>query len=153
MTAQRDCINHAAGLIKNIPGVVFELGLGNGRSYDHMRQTLPDRDIYVFDRQVCSLSSCRPPDEKIFIGEVVHTLIMAGEIFSKKGALLHNDLGTSDCEKYKKLMDEITPLLESILMPGAIIISNTPIHTDAWERISGPQGIKQEHYYLYRAIR
>ena len=38
MQAQRDCLNAAAGLIADVPGVVFDLGLGNGRTFDHLRE-------------------------------------------------------------------------------------------------------------------
>ena len=31
-------------------GPVIELGLGNGRTYDHLRERLPGRRIIAFDR-------------------------------------------------------------------------------------------------------
>jgi hypothetical protein len=40
--AQRACLNRAADLIKGVPGPVLELGLGNGRTYDHLRELMPD---------------------------------------------------------------------------------------------------------------
>ena len=42
MQAQRDCLNAAARMIADVPGSVFDLGLGNGRTFDHLRETLPD---------------------------------------------------------------------------------------------------------------
>ncbi len=66
MTAQRDCLNHAASLITHVPGTVFELGLGNGRTYDHLRQLFPDRDVYVFDRVIADFTSCMPPENRLF---------------------------------------------------------------------------------------
>ena len=41
MQAQRDCINLAAELVADVPGVVWEFGLGNGRSFDHLRENCP----------------------------------------------------------------------------------------------------------------
>ena len=39
--AQLACLDEAARVIAGIPGVVFELGLGNGRTYDHLREVTP----------------------------------------------------------------------------------------------------------------
>ena len=38
LEAQRACLNRAAELIGDLEGVVLELGLGNGRTYDHLRE-------------------------------------------------------------------------------------------------------------------
>jgi len=75
MTAQRNCLNHAASLITHVPGTVFELGLGNGRTYDHLRQLFPDRDVYVFDRMIADFTSCMPPENRLFLGEISDTLL------------------------------------------------------------------------------
>ena len=51
LEAQRACLDRAAALIAGIDGAVLELGLGNGRTYDHLRELFqaPNvhwRDIY-----------------------------------------------------------------------------------------------------------
>ena len=48
LEAQRACLEYAAGQIRDLPGPVLELGLGNGRTYDHLRELLPEREIFVF---------------------------------------------------------------------------------------------------------
>ena len=50
MIAQRECLNWAAEAVAGVAGPVLELGLGNGRTYDHLRERLPEREIYVFER-------------------------------------------------------------------------------------------------------
>jgi hypothetical protein len=60
--AQRACLNRAADLIKGVPGPVLELGLGNGRTYDHLRELMPERQIYAFDRQLAAHPDCIPPN-------------------------------------------------------------------------------------------
>ena len=47
MQAQRDCLDMLAGLIGAIPGPVIELGLGDGRTYDHLRGIFPGRAIFA----------------------------------------------------------------------------------------------------------
>ena len=49
LKAQRSCLNAAAEALRGNDGHILELGLGNGRTYDHLRDLFPDRDIYVFD--------------------------------------------------------------------------------------------------------
>src|SRR4051812_32560738 len=50
MTAQRDILNHihAKGMLIE-EGAVLEIGLGNGRTYSHLRELFPERRIVVFD--------------------------------------------------------------------------------------------------------
>ena len=69
MQAQRDCLNALKPLIDPLPGPILEVGLGNGRTYDHLRQLFPDRDIYVFERKVAAHPDCIPPDDRLFLGE------------------------------------------------------------------------------------
>ena len=47
VTAQRDCLNMAKELVVDVPGPILELGLGNGRTYDHLRELFPDREIFM----------------------------------------------------------------------------------------------------------
>ena len=37
MQAQRDCLNYLKPVIAAVPGPILEVGLGNGRTYDHLR--------------------------------------------------------------------------------------------------------------------
>ena len=41
LRAQQACLERAAALIRGLPGPVFEWGLGNGRTYDHLCQLCP----------------------------------------------------------------------------------------------------------------
>ena len=43
LEAQRACLASAAEIVENLPGPFLELGLGNGRTYDHLRELAPDR--------------------------------------------------------------------------------------------------------------
>ena len=74
LQAQRACLEMAAGLIDGVAGPVLEFGLGNGRTYDHLREVLPAREIYVFDRQIAAHPDCIPDDEHMFLGELHDTL-------------------------------------------------------------------------------
>lgn len=41
LQAQRDVLDWAADGVEDRAGLVLELGLGNGRTYDHLRERLP----------------------------------------------------------------------------------------------------------------
>ena len=69
MQAQRDCLNDAVRRLADIPGPVLDLGLGNGRTFDHLRETMPDREVFVFDRVVNSNPKSTPDRDHIFLGE------------------------------------------------------------------------------------
>ena len=42
LTAQRDGLNWAAAQIETLSGEVLDMGLGNGRTYDHLREVLQE---------------------------------------------------------------------------------------------------------------
>ena len=50
LAAQADGIEWSLDHIKDVPGDVLEMGLGNGRTYDHLRELIKDRRIFVMDR-------------------------------------------------------------------------------------------------------
>lgn len=150
MQAQRDCLNFAARAIQHLPGVVLELGLGNGRTYDHLRELLPEREIFVFDRRVKSYPACTPPDEKIFIGEVTDTLPCAAARLGRTAALAHVDLGTTDRNANSVLLAAVAPLLAPLLKAGAVVVSNQPLNVPGGCLSPAPPGVKPGRYFLYR---
>ena len=68
MQAQRDCLNFLKPGVEALAGPILEVGLGNGRTYDHLRTLFPGRDIYVFERKVAAHPDCIPPAERLFLG-------------------------------------------------------------------------------------
>ena len=77
LEAQRACLEYAAGQIRDLPGPVLELGLGNGRTYDHLRELLPEREIFVFERAVNAHPDCIPDPAHLILGDVRATLPQA----------------------------------------------------------------------------
>ena len=77
LEAQRACLDRAAELIARLDGAVLELGLGNGRTYDHLRELFPGRDIYVCERQVAAHPDCVPPADRLLLGDMRETLPVA----------------------------------------------------------------------------
>jgi hypothetical protein len=150
MKAQRSCLNHAAELVRDLPGPVLEIGLGNGRTYDHLRDLLPGRDIYVFDRQVNAHPDCIPPDELMFLGDFRETLPRAVAEIGGSAALLHADCGTGDDAANRALADVLTPSFVRLAKSGAVLIADREINAPEFEALPLPSDVAPGRYYMYR---
>jgi len=150
MMAQRACLDRAADLIKDLPGPLLELGLGNGRTYDHMRETMPKREIYVFERQVAAHPDCVPPAEYLILGDARETLPMMWDRLPRAAALAHIDMGTGDVGANQRLAAELAPLLAPLLKTGAVVASEPPIDLPGWLALPLPVGVREGRYHLYR---
>lgn len=150
LEAQRVSLDLAAGLIESVPGPVLELGLGNGRTYDHLRARLPGRSICVFERRVAAHPDCIPPEENLILGDLRETLPAALARFPGTAALAHMDVATGEVEASLALAEALAPLLAPLLRPGAVVVSEPPLMVSGWERIAPPASVRPGRYHLYR---
>ncbi len=152
LQAQRACLDHAAELIGEVDGVVLELGLGNGRTYDHLRTLFPGREIYVCERQVAAHPDCVPPAERLILGDMRDTLPAAGARLGGRVALAHLDAGSGDAEANCALAAALTPLLLPLLQKGAVLVSDPTIENPGLAALPLPDGVRPGRYHLYRRI-
>src|ERR1044072_8101683 len=96
MQAQRDCLNFLKPLVDAMPGPILEVGLGNGRTYDHLRELFPNREIYVFERKVAAHPDCIPPDDRLFLGEAQESIAKAAQKLGATAALIQPEPGTGE---------------------------------------------------------
>jgi hypothetical protein len=150
LEAQCACLNWAFGQIAGLPGIVFELGLGHGRTFDHFRRYLPGRDIYVFDRQVDSYPECTPDPDQMLIGDLSDTLPRAALRFSKQVILAHSDVGSFSSEHNSAMSAVVSAYLPSALMDGALILSDLPLSIPNAARLPLPPGAREDRYFIYR---
>jgi len=150
LEAQRACLDHAAGLISGLAGNLLEFGLGNGRTYDHLRERLGDRDIYVFERQVTAHPDCVPPASRLFLGEFLETLPRAVARLGRATALAHLDIGASDAAASRRLAAAMMPFVLQLLRPGGILVSDQPVADAALEPLPLPAGIQSDRLLLAR---
>ncbi|MBE9552203.1 MAG: hypothetical protein IMF05_01945 [Proteobacteria bacterium] len=151
LEAQRDCINCAADRVAGMSGHILELGLGNGRTFDHLRETLPGREIFVFDRQIAAHPACVPDEAHMFLGDILETLPRALARLGRNTILAHSDIGTGDIERNRRLAAEIAPLLAPLMQPGGIILSDQPMVLAEWTELTLPASVPQQRYHIYRA--
>jgi len=151
LKAQRACIDWAAGEIRSLPGSILELGLGNGRTYDHLRERCPGREIFVFERQINAHPDCIPDADHLFIGDVEETLRSAIGRLGRTAALVHNDIGTGDPARNARLASRIGPMIANLVRAGGIILSDQQLPGQkCWREIAVPDGVPAGRYYVYR---
>lgn len=151
MTAQRDCLAAAARLINDVPGPVIELGLGNGRTYDHLREILPGREIFVFDRRIAAHPDCIPDDAHMILGDITETLPSAGAVIGAPVALAHCDMGTGVAASNAELAAFIGPELAKLIAPGGVVVSDQQYSVDGWTEVALPDGVAPGRYFIRRA--
>jgi hypothetical protein len=153
LEAQRACLNRAAELIGDLDGCVLELGLGNGRTYDHLRALLPERAIYVCERRVAAHPDCVPPPERLILGDMRETLRAAHDWLGGRVALAHLDVGTGDAAANRALAAELLPLILPLLGPGAVLASDPVFDCGELTPLPLPDGVAPGRYHLYRRVR
>jgi hypothetical protein len=149
LTAQRDLLNWATEVIAP-EGCVLELGLGNGRTYDHLRSRLPGRKIYAFERTPNAHPDCYPPEGYFILGDLFETLPPFIERFGPSAALVHIDIGSGDEEANRRLALALSPLLEALLQPGGLLLADRAFELPRCRDISAETGVPEGRYFVYR---
>ena len=150
VSAQRDCLNHAAPMIAGLPGPVLELGLGNGRTYDHLRELFPDREIFVFERHLAAHIACVPDAAHLLMGDIADTLPAAAARFGRTAALAHCDMGTGEKASTEALAAFIGPAGDALMAPGGIVVSDQPYRVAGWKAVALPDGVAPGRYFISR---
>lgn len=151
LQAQRRCLDHAAHLVADVPGPIFELGLGNGRTYDHLREAFAGREIFVFDRKVAAHPDCIPDPDHLFEGPIEETLGLAARRFRAAVAMIHADLGCADPSIDAKTAATLAAHLPDLMAPGGVVLSDLELAYEAGEALPLPEGIEPGRYFIYRA--
>lgn len=147
LAAQRDGIEWGHALLSGVEGDYLDMGLGNGRTYDHLRETAPDRRIWVIDRALKCHPSCVPPEADFLEGEaedMLRKLAVQGE----KIVLGHYDFGFGVKEKDVAEAARLSPLIGAVMAPGGVLISGQPLV--GFEQVQGPETVAPGRYYFYR---
>ncbi|MEL6451146.1 MAG: class I SAM-dependent methyltransferase [Pseudomonadota bacterium] len=147
LSAQIDGINWAAAQIADIPGDVLEMGLGNGRTYDHLRQEIPDRRIWVIDRVLKPHPSCVPPAQDFLEGEAEPMLRHLAQTGAQM-ALAHYDFGHGVKDLDVAEGAALSPLIRAVMVRGGLVLSQQPLV--GLTQIAGPDTIDPERYLFYR---
>ncbi len=151
MVSQRASIDFAVRQTANLPGPVFELGLGNGRTYSHLCEILPNSEIFVFERAVASNPASTPPDNRVLLGDVFDTLPAALARFGPTARFIHADLGGHNLQKNDEFARKISPLVEPLLAKGGLMVSSDRMYFANLTELPIPDGVVPGRSFLYRA--
>jgi hypothetical protein len=154
MVGQRSCIDAAAHGTRDLPGPVWEVGLGNGRTYDHLRDRFAGHPVIVFDRQVMAHPDCIPPQEMLRLGDFRATI--PAEVARSAGgvAVIHADIGNGSVSESRELGRWLTPQFVRALAVGGYLVGDQPMDDAALEPIAlsdiGATDMPADTYFLYR---
>jgi len=150
MVSQRACLDASIEATAAMEGPVFELGLGNGRTYHHMLERIRGRDIYVFERAIASHPDSTPPEAMQILGDVTETLPAALRRFGPVASLVHADLGGHNRAKNDDFARLISPLVEPLLAPGGLMVSSDRMYFDSLVELPLPAGAVEGRCFIYR---
>lgn len=148
LTAQRDILNHVAQEVA-LPGegAILEVGLGNGRTYSHLREQFPGRRILAFDRALAAHATSVPAPQDLVLGEIAET---ARAHIGHRAALVHADIGTGDDAVDAVTLTWLPGLTLALLGPGGVAISGLPLDHPGLGALPLPAGVPEDRYFLYR---
>lgn len=150
LMAQRACLDRLMAAIAAVDGPVVELGLGNGRTYDHLREHLPQRPIYVFERQPAAHPDCTPDTEHLIIGDFFDTLPCGLERLPGPAALVHSDVGTGDASRNARLASWLSAVIPGLVTTGGFVASDQPLDDPRLVPWPLPDEVRPGRYHLYR---
>jgi len=148
LEAQRACLDCAVSLSQSLSGIAIELVLGNGRSYDHLRERLgSSRAIYALDRQLAAHPDCVPTE--LLLGEFRDSLPRLLGRIGRAVALVHADTGSGDADASRAQALELPALLDPLLVAGALVVSDQDMKP-RWEALPLPPGVAPGRYFIWR---
>lgn len=147
LSAQRDILNAIRSDVGPLTGPILELGLGNGRTFDHLREIFADHRIVAFDREAKAFSASTPDAENLVLGEIrdtVQAFIGAG------AALAHADIGTGHDDLDAITLTWLPQAIAGVLQNGGIAASGLPLVHPDLIALPIPASVPAGRYFLYR---
>lgn len=160
LEAQRACLDWAVSELRDVPGPVLELGLGNGRTYDHLRDRVGrSREIFAFDRQLAAHPDCVPDAEHMILGDFRDSLPALVRRLGPAAALVHADAGSGDAAASRAQSRWLASTIDALLRPGGIVVSDQDMSDGGsddgrlpagWRSEPLPSGVHPGRYFIYR---
>jgi hypothetical protein len=155
---QRAYIGAAAGMIAHLEGPVLEVDLGKGRTYSHLKQIFPDREIFAFDNDLHALPDVIPSDGYLLLGDFRDTLLAMADRQDRPAVLAHADTGSEDHAADAALARDIAgPLVDLVAAQGLGLsdreLPHRQLETIDPPKADRPSGIDPWPYFMYRVAK
>lgn len=150
MQAQRACIDAAAAWTAGQPGPVLELGLGNGRTYDHLRHRFSQRTVFVFDREVAAHPDCIPQPDCLRLGDFRTSLPAYLAEGQPPAVFIHADIGSANRRASAQLAADLAPVWRELLAPGGFLACDQLVTLEGLLPLPLPAGLVADNYHFYR---
>nr|WP_236841928.1 class I SAM-dependent methyltransferase [Bosea sp. PAMC 26642] len=128
MQAQRLVLDWAAASIAGRAGIVLELGLGNGRTYDHLREILPGCEIYAFDFAAKANPRSLPAADRLILGDMALTLPAFRAVHGRCAVLVHVDATTGQPERDVVELAWLPGHVAALAADDALVVSGWPLN-------------------------
>ncbi len=151
LITQRTCLDRAADLIGALDGWILEVGLGKGRTYDHLRKVLPDREIFAFDRDVHAPKDCVPDADHLILGDLRDTLPAFAERHGQAAVLVHADIGSDRRDADAALIQTLASTMRRVIRPGGMLLSDRDFSAARLLPVPLPDEAGAWPYFMYRA--
>lgn len=149
LQTQQQCLEYAIQLIEGVSGCIMELGLGKGRTYDHLRCIAPQRSIFVFDHHLHAPENARPLPSQLILGDFTKTLIEPA--ITLPVALIHADIGTTKPLQDRQLYSFLATKLDTWATAHSVLVCDRPMPALRWQPLQLPPACEWP-YYMYRKI-
>ena len=153
LEAQRACLDWAVDTVHGLPGPALELGLGNGRTFDHLRSRLGGtRPIFALDRRLAAHPDCVPDDAHLILGDFRETLPALVQRLGPVAALVNADTGSGDEAASRAQGEWLAGPIDALLAPGGVVVSDQDMSRAApgWIAQPLPTGVAPGRYFLFR---
>jgi trans-aconitate methyltransferase len=152
MRAQRAVLEAAAVLVADRPGPVVDLGLGAGRTFDHLVALFPERPVFAFDSFIQAALPVLPAPERLVIGDIRETLPLALPRLGAPAALVHNDLGSADPVTNAAVAAWLAPAILAVARPDAIVVSSFPLPFPRARLLPLPAEVPPHRYAMQELV-
>ncbi|MEP3049633.1 MAG: class I SAM-dependent methyltransferase [Roseibium sp.] len=152
MTSQKILLEYLVDKVNEVDGPVLELGLGNGRTYDHLREIYPNKEIFVFDFAMNCHPSCAPDADHMIIGDIRDTLEFCGPRVGAKASFAHIDIGSADPTNDAATVNWLKPLVNERMAVGGYVLTGFALDLPNFKVLEKPDGIHPGRYHIYHKV-
>ncbi|MAR79632.1 MAG: hypothetical protein CMM18_05330 [Rhodospirillaceae bacterium] len=150
LQSQKVCIEFASELISDLQGVILEIGLGNGRTYDHIKKIFPEKKVFVFEKSVKAHPDCIPPKKYLYEGDFKSTLFKFKKEVSAPIILAHFDIGSGNEDESLKRAESLSVILSKIIDVNGLVVGDQSLSSKFFTELQLPQGITIGRYFMYK---